>query len=69
VIVHEAPRTGGFGAEIAARIAEECLYDLLAPVARVTGWDVHTPLYRLENKQLPSTARVIAAAKRTLAAG
>jgi pyruvate dehydrogenase E1 component beta subunit len=69
VIVHEAPKTAGFGAEIAARIAEECIYDLLAPVVRVTGWDVHTPLYRLENKQLPSTARVVAAAKQTLAAG
>jgi pyruvate dehydrogenase E1 component beta subunit len=69
VIVHEAPRTAGFGAEIAARIAEECIYDLLAPVVRVTGWDIHTPLYRLENKQLPSAARVVAAVKRTLAAG
>ncbi|MBS0488155.1 MAG: alpha-ketoacid dehydrogenase subunit beta [Proteobacteria bacterium] len=69
VIVHEAPRTAGFGAEIAARIAEGCIYDLLAPVVRVTGWDVHTPLYRLENKQLPSTARIVAAAKKTLAAG
>lgn len=67
VIVHEAPKTAGFGAEIAARIAEECIYDLLAPVVRVTGWDVHTPLYRLENKQLPSTARIVAAAKRTMA--
>ena len=69
VIVHEAPKTAGFGAEIAARIVEECLYDLLAPVVRVTGWDIHTPLFRLEQKQLPSTARVVAAAKRTLAAG
>ena len=69
VIVQEAPKTAGFGAEIAARIAEECIFDLLAPVARVSGWDVHTPLYRLEMKQLPSTARVVAAAKRTLAAG
>ena len=40
----------------------------LAPVARVSGWDIHTPLYRLEMKQLPSTARIVAAAKRTLAA-
>jgi pyruvate dehydrogenase E1 component beta subunit len=69
VIVQEAPKTAGFGAEIAARIAEECLYDLLAPVVRVSGWDVHTPLYRLEMKQLPGTARIAEAAKRTLAAG
>jgi len=55
-------------AEIAARIAEECIYELLAPVARVSGWDIHTPLYRLEMKQLPSTARIVDAAKRTLAA-
>jgi pyruvate dehydrogenase E1 component beta subunit len=69
VILQEAPKTGGFGAEIAARIAEECLYDLRAPVLRVTGWDITTPMYRLELKQLPSTARVIAALKKTLAAG
>lgn len=69
VIVHEAPRTAGFGGEIAARVAEQCLYQLLAPIERVTGYDIHTPLYRLEQKQLPSTARVVAAAKRTLAAG
>ena len=47
VIVHEAPRTAGFGAEIAARLAEHALYDLLAPVERVTGYDVHIPLFRL----------------------
>ncbi|CAG0934003.1 MAG: alpha-ketoacid dehydrogenase subunit beta [Dokdonella sp.] len=68
VIVHEAPKTAGFGAEIAARLAEECIYDLLAPVERVTAYDVHTPLYRLEMKQMPSTAQIVAAAKRTLAA-
>ncbi|MFO1506662.1 MAG: alpha-ketoacid dehydrogenase subunit beta [Lysobacterales bacterium] len=69
VIVQEAPKTAGFGAEIAARIAEECLYDLLAPVERVSGWDVHTPLYRLELKQLPSAKRIVDAAKRARAAG
>jgi pyruvate dehydrogenase E1 component beta subunit len=68
VVVHEAPKTAGFGAEIAARLAEECLYDLLAPVERVTGYDVHIPLYRLETKYLPSTERIVTAAKRTLAA-
>jgi 2-oxoisovalerate dehydrogenase E1 component beta subunit len=67
VIVHEAPKTAGFGAEIAARVAEECLYDLLAPVERVTGFDTHIPLFRLEMKYLPSVERVIDAAKRTLA--
>jgi len=68
VIVHEAPRTAGFGAEIAARIAEECLYELQAPVERVTGYDTHIPLYRLEMKYLPSVEKIVAAVQRTLAA-
>jgi pyruvate dehydrogenase E1 component beta subunit len=68
VIVHEAPRTAGFGAEIAARLANEAIYDLLAPVERVTGYDTHIPLYRLEMKYLPSVERIVAAALRTLAA-
>ena len=68
VIVHEAPKTAGFGAEIAARLAEECMYDLLAPVERVTGPDTHIPLFRLEMKYLPSVELVVDAAKRTLAA-
>ncbi|MBS0577169.1 MAG: alpha-ketoacid dehydrogenase subunit beta [Proteobacteria bacterium] len=67
VIVHEAPKTAGFGAEIAARVAEECLYDLLAPVERVTGYDTHIPLFRLEMKYLPSVDKIVAAVKRTLA--
>jgi len=68
VIVHEAPRTAGFGAEIAARVAEECLYELVAPVERVTGYDTHIPLYRLEMKYLPSVEKIVAAAQRALAA-
>ena len=67
VIVHEAPRSGGFGAEIAARLAEESMFDLVAPVERVTGWDTHIPLFRLEMQYLPSVDRIVAAAKRTLA--
>ncbi len=66
VIVHEAPRTAGFGAEIAARLAEESMYDLVAPVERVTGWDTHVPLFRLEMKYLPSVERIVAAARRTM---
>lgn len=69
VIVHEAARTAGFGAEIAARLAEQSMYDLLAPVERVTGYDTHIPLFRLEMKYLPSVDKIVAAAKRTLAAG
>ena len=69
VIVHEAPRTAGFGAEIAARLAEESMYDLLAPVERVTGYDTHIPLFRLEMKYLPSVDKIVAAAKRSLGHG
>jgi pyruvate dehydrogenase E1 component beta subunit len=68
VIVHEAARTAGFGAEIAAQLAEKAMYDLLAPVERVTGYDVPIPLFRLEMKYLPSIEKIVAAVKRTLAA-
>jgi 2-oxoisovalerate dehydrogenase E1 component beta subunit len=68
VIVHEAPRTCGVGAEIAAQLAEKAMYDLHAPVERVTGYDVAMPLFRLEMKYLPSTDRIVAAARRTLSA-
>jgi 2-oxoisovalerate dehydrogenase E1 component beta subunit len=67
VIVHEAPLTGGFGAEIAARIAENGLTSLLAPIERVTGWDTVMPLPRLEQYYLPGEARILAAARRILA--
>jgi pyruvate dehydrogenase E1 component beta subunit len=67
VIVHEAPLTGGFGAEIAARIAERGLTSLLAPIERVTGWDTVMPLPRLEHHYLPGEARILAAARRILA--
>lgn len=67
VIVQEAPKSAGFGAEIAARLAEQSMYDLLAPVERVAGWDTHIPLFRLEMKYLPSVERIVAAARRALA--
>ncbi len=67
VIVHEAAKTAGFGAEIAARVAEECLFDLLAPVERVTGYDTHIPLFRLEMKFMVNTDSIVAAAKHTMA--
>ena len=69
VIVQEAPRTAGFGAEIAAQLAEKSMYDLLAPVERVTGYDTHIPLFRLEMKYLPSVERIVTAARRAVAAG
>jgi 2-oxoisovalerate dehydrogenase E1 component subunit beta len=64
VIVHEAARTGGFGAEIAALIAERGLTSLLAPIARVTGYDTIIPLPRLEQHYMPSVDRIAAAARR-----
>ncbi len=68
VIVHEAARTGGFGAEIAAGLAEHGLYTLLAPVRRVTGYDIVMPLARLEMQYLPSVERIVAAVRQTLEA-
>ncbi|MFP5403050.1 MAG: alpha-ketoacid dehydrogenase subunit beta [Gammaproteobacteria bacterium] len=68
VIVHEAARTAGLGAEIAASLAEEGLYSLLAPVQRVTGYDTVMPLSRLEYQYLPSVERIVAAARKTLEA-
>jgi len=68
VVIHEAPRTCGFGAEVVAQIQELCLYDLLAPVVRVTGWDTVFPLKRGEHHYLPSSDRIVAAAERVLAA-
>lgn len=66
VIIHEAPLTGGFGAEIAAQLAEQGLLYLLAPVQRVTGFDTVMPLYRLEQYYLPDEARIIAAVHKLL---
>jgi pyruvate dehydrogenase E1 component beta subunit len=63
VIVHEAARTGGFGAELAALIAERALLSLQAPIARVTGYDTIVPLPRLEQHYLPSVARIADAAR------
>jgi 2-oxoisovalerate dehydrogenase E1 component subunit beta len=65
VIVHEAARTGGFAGEIAALIAERGLLSLLAPVARVTGYDTVIPLPRLEQFYMPSVDRIVAATRNT----
>jgi pyruvate dehydrogenase E1 component beta subunit len=62
VVVHEAARTSGFGAEIAALIAERALLSLLAPLVRVTGYDTIVPLPRLEQHYMPSVGRIVAAA-------
>ena len=66
VVIHEAPLTGGLGGEVAATIQEKCLYSLLAPVQRVTGWDTVFPLKRGEAHYLPSIDRIVAAAHKTL---
>jgi pyruvate dehydrogenase E1 component beta subunit len=60
VIVHEAPRTCGFGAELAALIQERCFLRLEAPIARVTGFDTPFP-YTLENEYLPRAPRILQA--------
>jgi 2-oxoisovalerate dehydrogenase E1 component beta subunit len=59
VLVHEAPRSGGLGAEISARISEQCFDLLEAPVGRVTGYDVPYPVGRLEDHHLPDVDRVL----------
>jgi len=66
VIAHEAPRTCGVGAEIAAQVGERALYSLLAPVKRVTGYDVVVPLSRLEMQYMPSVARIADAVRKVM---
>lgn len=66
VIVHEASRTGGFGAEIAANLAEHGLLTLLAPVMRVTAPDCVAPLSKLEHCFMPGVEDILAAVKKTL---
>jgi 2-oxoisovalerate dehydrogenase E1 component beta subunit len=67
VIVQEAPRTGGFAGEIAARVASGAFSSLLAPIERVTGFDTVMPLSRLENLYIPNAERIGAVADRVLA--
>lgn len=66
VVVHEAARTGGVGAEVIAVINERCLYSLLAPVQRVTAPDMPFPVPGIEDRVLPSTERVVCAIRKTL---
>lgn len=67
VVVHEAARTLGLGAEIGAELAEKGLLFLMAPVKRVTGYDTVMPLPRTEMRYLPSVARILKAARGVLA--
>jgi len=66
VIVHEAPMTCGFGAEIAARVASRAITSLLAPIERVTGYDTMMPYLRMEAHYMPNVGGVLAAVRRTM---
>lgn len=67
VIIHEAARSHGAGAEIAANLAsEQGLFNLLAPIQRVTGYDTAPPYLQLEKKYLPSTEQIVAAVNQTM---
>ncbi len=59
IVVHEAPRTVGLGAEIAAMIMEKAFLSLEAPVARITGYDVTFPYLKLEDHYIPSVERIV----------
>ncbi|MND01106.1 2-oxoisovalerate dehydrogenase subunit beta [compost metagenome] len=65
VVVHEATRTSGFGAELIALVQELCFFSLEAPIERVTGWDTPYP-HAQEWDYFPGTARVGAALKRVM---
>ena len=67
VVVHEAARTSGFGAEVAARLADAGLMSLMAPVERVTGPDIVVPLPAMEDYYIPARSRIREAAHRAVA--
>jgi pyruvate dehydrogenase E1 component beta subunit len=68
VIVHEAMRNAGLGAEIAATVAERGLYDLLAPIQRVAGYDTVMPYFAMERSYIPGVARIIDTVRSTMKA-
>ncbi len=67
VVIHEGPRTCGVGAEIIACINEEAFEHLLAPVRRVTGYDIHFPFFQVEEHYLPDADTIVEAVKDTMA--
>lgn len=67
VVVHEAPRSFGPAGEVIARLVENVFLYLEAPVARVTGFDVHTPYFAREQLHLPSVERILRSCRETLA--
>ncbi|MGH8400185.1 MAG: alpha-ketoacid dehydrogenase subunit beta [Gammaproteobacteria bacterium] len=66
VIIHEAPKNCGVGAEVAATVAERGIYSLKAPIERVTGYDIPMPLFKLEHDYMPSVDRVIKGIRKVL---
>ncbi len=68
VIIHEAPKNCGVGAEIAATVAEKAIYSLKAPIERVTGYDIPMPLFKLEHDYMPSVERVMQGIRKALEA-
>ncbi|MBC8316911.1 MAG: alpha-ketoacid dehydrogenase subunit beta [Desulfobulbaceae bacterium] len=66
VVVHEAPRSFGPGAELVARLVEKSFYYLEAPVKRVTGYDIVYPLFAREKAYMPDTGKIVQAVKETL---
>jgi pyruvate dehydrogenase E1 component beta subunit len=66
VIVHEAPRSFGPGAEIVSRLMEKAFFFLQSPIERVAGYDIVIPLFAREKSYIPSVERIVAAAARTL---
>jgi pyruvate dehydrogenase E1 component beta subunit len=66
VVVHEAPRAGGVGSEVIAIINEHCLYSLLKPIERVTGYDTPFPVPGLEDYYVPTPTKVLDAIKRVM---
>jgi pyruvate dehydrogenase E1 component subunit beta len=66
MVVHEAPRSFGPGAEIAARLVEKAFFYLEAPISRVTGFDIIIPLFSRENSYIPSAQRILREAKKIL---
>ncbi len=66
IVVHEAPRTLGLGAEISALLMEKAFLHLKAPVKRITGYDTQMPYFQLENYYLPSVSRVVQGIEETM---
>lgn len=66
IIIHEAAKTGGVGAEIAAQLAEKSITSLLAPIQRVTGYDTVMPMFKNEHFYMPNVERIIRSATQAM---